>query len=60
MSIFQALQENQLKARVLTTHEGLADVSVSEIYVWSLLLPKVILSIENFGKRFQKFIFALL
>ena len=28
---------------------GLADVSESEKYVWSLLLNKIILSLENFG-----------
>ena len=33
---------------------GLADVSVPENHVWLLLLHKVILSLENFGKHFEK------
>ena len=32
---------------------GLADVSVSENHVWSLLLHKVMYSLENFGKSFE-------
>ena len=32
---------------------GLADVSVSEYHVCSVLLHKVILSLENFGKTFR-------
>ena len=34
-------------------------VSVSENHVWSLLLHKVILSLENFGKRLQKVHFCI-
>ena len=33
---------------------SLADVSVSENHVWSLLLHKVILSHENFEKKLRK------
>ena len=33
---------------------GLADVNVSEKHVRSLLLHKVILSLENFGKNTSK------
>ena len=41
------------------TPSGLADLCVSENHVCSLLLQKVILSIENFGKTLQKFIFCI-
>ena len=47
------------KARVLTTPKGLADVSVSENHVWSLLLHKVIFSLENFGKTLLKVHFCI-
>ena len=40
--------------RVLTIPRGLADVSASENHVLSLLLHKIILSLENFGKTIQK------
>ena len=40
--------------RVLTIPRGLADVSASESHVLSLLLHKIILSLENFGKTIQK------
>ena len=46
-------------ARVLTTPRGLANVSVSENNVWSLLLHKVILSLKNFGKTLQKVHFCI-
>ena len=49
--------ENKLKVFL----RGLADVSVSVYHARSLLLHKVIFSLENFGKkRFEKFIFVLL
>ena len=38
---------------ILHPLRGLADVSLSEKHVWSLLLHKVIMSLENFGKAFQ-------
>ena len=41
------LKPKPRKARVLTTPRGLADVSVSENHVRSLLLLKVILSLET-------------
>ena len=44
---------------VLTIPGGLADVCVSENHVWSLLLHKVILSLENFGKTLRKNNFVL-
>ena len=45
--------------RILTNLRGLADVSVSENHVLSLLLHKVILSLENFGKTLRKFHFCI-
>ena len=47
------------KARVLMTLRGLADVSVSENHVWSLLLHKVILSFESFRKTLRKVYFCI-
>ena len=47
------------KARFLTTPRGLADLSVSENNVWSFLLHKVILSLENFGKTLWKVHFCI-
>ena len=44
---------------LLTTLRGLADVSVSESHVLSLLLHKVILSSENFGKTLRKVNFCI-
>ena len=38
---------------------GLADVSVSENHVKSLLLHKVILLLENFGKMLRKVHFCI-
>ena len=38
---------------------GLADVNVSEKYVWSLLLHKNIFSLENFGEIASKSYFYL-
>ena len=42
------------------TLRGLADVSASENLVLSLLLHKIILSLEKGKKSFEKFIFSLL
>ena len=39
--------------------KGLADVSVSENHVWSLLSHKVILSLENFGKTLRNAHFCI-
>ena len=39
---------------------GLADVKVSENHVWSLLLHKVILSLENFGNMLRRVDFFFL
>ena len=49
-----------LKARVLPTPRGLADVNISENHVWLLILHKVIFTLENLGKTLQKVHFALL
>ena len=45
-----------LKGKGFNDLRGLADVCVSQNHVWLLLLHKVILSFENFGKKLQKFI----
>ena len=42
-----------LKGESFTTPSGLADLSASENHVWSLLLHKVILSLEIFGKTLR-------
>ena len=46
------IENRAWKARVLTSPKCLADVSVSENHVWSLLLHKV--SLENVGKTHSK------
>ena len=45
------VETRAFKARVLSTPRGLADVSVPENNVWSLLLHKVILSLKNFRNK---------
>ena len=42
------------QARVLMTLRGLTDVRVPENQVSSLLIHKVILSLDNFGKTLRK------
>ena len=48
------------QGEVLTTTKGSSDVNVSENHVMSLSLHKVILSLENFGKKASKRSFFVL
>ena len=55
----QALQETSERWGFWRPTRGVADVSVSENHVWSLLLHKVILSLENFWKTLRKVHFCI-